>query len=44
LKAGDLSRAHALADGYFAEEAAPASLNAELREILEQGKQVSKNL
>jgi hypothetical protein len=36
LKAGDQTRAHSLADSYFAEEAAPESLKAALREILEE--------
>jgi hypothetical protein len=35
LKAGDRARANALADRYFAEEAAPESLKVALREILE---------
>lgn len=37
LKARDHTRAQALADAYLAEEAAPPSLKAALREILEQG-------
>jgi hypothetical protein len=36
LKAGDYARAHALADAYIAEEAAPRSLKAALRKILEE--------
>ena len=39
LKAGDYSRAHALADGYLAEEAAPRSLTTALRKILEEDAQ-----
>jgi hypothetical protein len=39
LKAGDYARAHALADGYVAEEAAPRSLKAALRKILEEDAQ-----
>ena len=35
LKAGDYTRAYALADRYLAEENAPESLKTELREILE---------
>jgi hypothetical protein len=34
LKAGDYTRAHALAEGYAAEERAPGSLKAALRKIL----------
>ncbi len=36
LKAGDYTRAYALADRYLAEEDAPESLKAALREILEE--------
>ena len=36
LKAGDFTRAYALADRYLAEDNAPDSLKAELREILEE--------
>jgi hypothetical protein len=36
LKARDYSRAYALADRYLAEDAAPESLKAALREILEE--------
>jgi hypothetical protein len=43
LKAGDDVRAHALADSYLADEAAPESLNAALREILEQGSQAAEH-
>jgi hypothetical protein len=39
LKAGDYARAHALADGYFAEEAVPRSLKAALRKILKEDAQ-----
>jgi len=39
LKAGDYTRAIALAEGYLAEEAAPKSLKAALREILEEDAQ-----
>ena len=39
LKAGDYARAHTLADGYVAEEAAPRSLKAALRKILEEDAQ-----
>lgn len=35
LKAGDFSRAHALADAYIAAEVAPNSLKTALRKILE---------
>jgi hypothetical protein len=38
LKAGDYARAHALADGYLAEEA-PRSLKTALRKILEEDAQ-----
>jgi len=38
LKAGDPARAHVLTDAYLAEECAPTSLKAELREILEAPK------
>jgi hypothetical protein len=36
LKAGDYTRAYALADRYIAEEGAPDSLKTALREILEE--------
>ena len=36
LKAGNYARAHALADAYLAEEAAPRSLQTALRMILEE--------
>jgi hypothetical protein len=36
LKAGDYSRAYALADGYLGEENAPESLKTALREIVEE--------
>jgi len=39
LKAGDYARALALAEAYMAEQAAPKSLKAELREILEEDAQ-----
>ena len=39
LKAGDYARAHALAESYLAEEAAPKSLKAALRKILEEDAQ-----
>jgi len=39
LKAADYARAHALADGYLAEEAAPRSLKTALRKILEEDAQ-----
>lgn len=39
LKAGDYPRAHALADGYLAEEGAPRSLKTALRKILEEDAQ-----
>ena len=39
LKAGDYARAHALADGYVAEKAAPRSLVAALRKILQEDAQ-----
>jgi hypothetical protein len=39
LKAGDYARAHTLAEGYIAEEAAPKSLKAALREILKEDSQ-----
>ena len=39
LKAGDYTRAHALADGYLAEEAAPRSLKTEIKKILEEDAQ-----
>lgn len=39
LKAGDYARAHALAEGYVAEETAPRSLKATLRKILEEDAQ-----
>jgi len=39
LKAGDYDRAHALADGYLAEEAGPRSLKTALRKILEEDAQ-----
>jgi hypothetical protein len=39
LKAGDYARAHALAEGYVAEETAPRSLKAALRKILEEDAQ-----
>src|ERR1700674_1976519 len=39
LKAGDYTRAHALAEAYAAEEAAPKSLQAALRRILEEDAQ-----
>jgi len=41
-KAGDVGRAHALAEAYLADGAAPESLKAGLREILAEGNQ--KNL
>ena len=44
LKAGDYARAHALAEAYLAEEGAPTSFKASLREILEQGNQAPENL
>jgi hypothetical protein len=43
LKAGDDVRAHALAARYLADEAAPESLKAALREILEQGSQAAEH-
>ena len=43
LKAGDDVRAHALAASYLADEAAPESLRAALREILEQGSQAAEH-
>jgi hypothetical protein len=39
LKAGDYTRAYALVDGYLAEDGAPESLKAALREILEEDAQ-----
>jgi hypothetical protein len=39
LKAGDYPRAHALADRYLAEEAAPRSLKTALRKILDEDAQ-----
>lgn len=39
LKAGDYARAHALAEGYLAEETAPRSLKIALRKILEEDAQ-----
>ena len=39
LKAADYARAHALAEGYAAEEDAPRSLKAALRKILEEDAQ-----
>jgi hypothetical protein len=39
LKAADYARAQALAESYLAEEAAPKSLKAELRKILEEDSQ-----
>jgi hypothetical protein len=39
LKSGDYAGAHALAEGYLAEEAAPRSLKVALRKILEEDAQ-----
>jgi hypothetical protein len=39
LKAGEYARAHALADGYLADEAAPRSLKTALRKILQEDDQ-----
>ena len=44
FKAGDPGRAQALADAYLVEEAAPESLKADLREMLDQGNQSPENL
>jgi len=43
IKAGNYTRAYALADGYLVEDNAPDSLRTELREILEEDAQAIAN-